>query len=497
MKSDVLIIGGGLGGLTAGTYLAQNGLKVTLLEAQSHVGGYAIAFKRDEFIFDVALHAVPAGNPGQPFFNLIQDLRLEPEVTFLKLHEAFRIKLGSFEFIIPNDYDELFDKLIQQYPGESGGLKALKKDLSKYAALYFNILETNPNFWQITTHFVPRIPKFLKHTRISTKAYLDQFINDPFLQAILYQAAVFFGIPMKQFPAINFMIMFYLLFTTGMFTLKGGGQALTDALEKKMKKCGATILPDKRVVKVIVDEGKALAVKTSEGEEYDARVIISNVNTPQLVHYLIGDNYFSLSYLKALNQLKSSLAILQMHLGLDCKVKQLGLSNHISLFFPDENIDAAMEQQNRSSMLNGFSLLAPGITDPRPEANNERVLSIVGGVSAEYWLDLSEQTYRQQKSNAVEQIMAMIEKEYPTIRKHIKTIDLATPHSFKRYTTNPNGAILGFDSALGMHRPMMKISQFPFKNIFLANAWTSKLGGFMQCMKAGLMAGRKTLKYLS
>ena len=50
MYSDVVIIGGGLGGLSAGTFLSQQGINVTLVEEQPQVGGYAIAFKRDEFI---------------------------------------------------------------------------------------------------------------------------------------------------------------------------------------------------------------------------------------------------------------------------------------------------------------------------------------------------------------------------------------------------------------------------------------------------------------
>jgi phytoene dehydrogenase-like protein len=496
MPPDVIVCGGGLGGLSAAAYLLQQGVKVTLIEAQPRVGGYAIAFKRDDFIFDVALHAIPAGQPGQPFHQLISELGLSDKVRFLKLKEAFRVKLGTFEFIIPNDFEDFFVELIRHFPADAEGLVRLRNDLLKYASLYFQTMENNPGLWHITSRFIPRIPTFLKHTRISTRVYLDQFVSDPTCKAILYQAAVFFGIPMKQFPAINFLIMFYLLFTTGMHTIQGGGQALTDALLEKITQKGGEVITGRPVDRIILNKNKAVAVRLRDGSERAAAAFVSNINTPYLAQHLIGESNLPMTYVKALRQLRPSLSILQMHLGLDCRVQDLGITRHISIIFPDEDMDRAMEKQNSSTQLEGFSILAPGINDPRPQAQNERVLSVVGGVSADAWLNLNEDKYRQLKQQSSEHILAMIEREYPGIKKHIRTIDLATPHTFRRYTENPNGAILGFDTSVGMHRTIMKISRFPIKNVFLANAWTSKLGGFMQCMKAGMSAGERVLKYL-
>ena len=301
---------------------------------------------------------------------------------------------------------------------------------------------------------------------------------------------------MKQFPAINFLIMFYLLFTTGMHTIQGGGQALTDALLERINQKGGEVITGRPLDQIILNRNKAVAIRLRDGSERSAAAFVSNINTPGLVKHLVGESNLPKHYVKALRQLRPSLSILQMHVGLDCPVQDLGITRHISIIFPDEDMDRAMEKQNSSTQLEGFSLLAPGITDPRPQAQNERVLSVVGGVSADAWLNLNEDKYRQLKQQSSEHILALIEREYPGIKKHIRTIDLATPHTFRRYTENPNGAILGFDTSLEMHRTIMKISRFPIRNVFLANAWTSKLGGFMQCMKAGKLAGERVLKYL-
>ena len=58
---DIIVAGGGLGGLTAANRLAQAGHKVLLVEQHSMIGGLATYFKRKGHIFDVALHGFPVG----------------------------------------------------------------------------------------------------------------------------------------------------------------------------------------------------------------------------------------------------------------------------------------------------------------------------------------------------------------------------------------------------------------------------------------------------
>jgi prolycopene isomerase len=148
-------------------------------------------------------------------------------------------------------------------------------------------------------------------------------------------------------------------------------------------------------------------------------------------------------------------------------------------------------------MMEGFSIIAPGINFPDSNSNIRRTLSIVGGVSGEQWTDLKAIEYKNLKKQTVNQILEILEIHIPGIKKHIKTIDLATPHTFHRYTQNPNGAILGFKTECGNHRKLLKINRFPIRNIFLASAWTNRLGGFMQTIKSGILAAQKSIDYLN
>lgn len=496
MNTDVIIIGGGLGGLSAGAYLSQNGIDVTLIESQPHVGGYAIAFKRDEFIFDVALHAIPGCSPGQPFHELLSELNVAKELTFKKLKSAFNIYLGDYNFVIPNSLTEFFSMLHEKFPNDKKGLDQLKSYLNKYASLYYNVVERQSNTLEIVTRFIPKIPDFLKNSQLSTDNFLNQYIKNKKLKALLYQAAVFFGEPMSEFPAINFIIMFYLLFKSGMYTIEGGGQALTNTLENKMLENNARILCGRKVNSIKITKKLATSVILDDGSQISSKVVISNVNTLELVKTLIKPELLPASYTESLNQLKPSLAILQMHLGLNCPIQKIGVKHYLNIFFPDENIDKSIKKQNNARIIEGYSIIAPGINYPDCTSSINRTLSIVGGVSGQSWIGLSTNKYRNLKKEVTDKILELIENRFPNIRSNIKTIDLATPHTFNRYTQNPFGAILGFRAERGNHRILLKTGRFPIKNLYLANAWTNRLGGFMQTVKSGIIAAQKSLKYL-
>ena len=142
------------------------------------------------------------------------------------------------------------------------------------------------------------------------------------------------------------------------------------------------------------------------------------------------------------------------------------------------------------------SLTAPGHADPDSLAANDRVLSLVGAVSGERWLALDPAAYAAAKAQCRELLLGQLEERYPGLRGHIVVDDLATPCTFHRYTGNPLGALMGFECLCGDHRELAALGDFPLDNVYLASAWTDRLGGFMQSMKAGVAAAQAWLAHV-
>jgi len=92
MDHDVIVIGAGLGGLTAGAKLAKEGKKVLLIEQHSIPGGCATTFQRKDLKIEVGLHELDGLDPGDPKLRAFEDLGVLEHVEFVRLPEFYRLQ---------------------------------------------------------------------------------------------------------------------------------------------------------------------------------------------------------------------------------------------------------------------------------------------------------------------------------------------------------------------------------------------------------------------
>ncbi len=102
----IVIIGDGLGGLTAGALLSKKGFEVVLLEQHSIIGGCATVFKRKHFTFEVSLHEMD-GVFSNPFLSkAFEYLNVYKNVEFVKIPNFFELKLKNDSFLKPDNLNE-------------------------------------------------------------------------------------------------------------------------------------------------------------------------------------------------------------------------------------------------------------------------------------------------------------------------------------------------------------------------------------------------------
>ena len=123
MKYDVIVIGGGLGGLECGYILARAGKSVLVLEQGRQIGGCLQSYRRDGLEFDTGFHYVGGLDEGQPLHRIFCYLGLD-SLPWLRMDKEFdRILIGGHEYALTQGYEHFADRLADDFPKEREALK--------------------------------------------------------------------------------------------------------------------------------------------------------------------------------------------------------------------------------------------------------------------------------------------------------------------------------------------------------------------------------------
>jgi all-trans-retinol 13,14-reductase len=127
---DVIVIGSGLGGLSAAAAFARQGYKALVLEQHTAPGGYATTFKRPGgFVFDVSLHSTTVGERSG-VFNLIPGFPEVADVVFLPHRTLYRAIYPDDDIRVPSrDIPAYIKLLVDRFPAERDGIAGLFDDM--------------------------------------------------------------------------------------------------------------------------------------------------------------------------------------------------------------------------------------------------------------------------------------------------------------------------------------------------------------------------------
>ena len=122
MSYDVIIIGAGLGGLTAGAKLAKEGKKVLLIEQHNIPGGCATTFKHKDLKIEVGLHMIDGLDKGDPKLKIFKELGVFDNLEFKRVPEFYRFVKPGVDIVIPDNYEQAIEVLTKRFPVEKKGI---------------------------------------------------------------------------------------------------------------------------------------------------------------------------------------------------------------------------------------------------------------------------------------------------------------------------------------------------------------------------------------
>ncbi|WP_446011557.1 FAD-dependent oxidoreductase [Candidatus Electrothrix sp.] len=551
---DAIIIGAGLGGLSCAALLAQKGGKPLVIDQRDKVGGYATSFERygsgieSPFLCEASLHGL-TGNPlgmalltellGKPPEE-IKSARLVPhEYSWSSVYPDFPLNIPQpLKGAAPEEtLTGLGEMLVSMFPDEAKGITGymqcwggLLVDIAKFYNPDPDIGGLPDDISQFPLAY-PTWASMLweekkKKTKTETKTLTDLFkeykIKNSQLQAILGQSWPYYGLPPSEIPAWLYLMYTGFYHVYGNYYIKGTSQSLSNALAQAIiypqggaypdgtPYPGGDVLLNTEVTEILLENGRAVGVKTKQGEAYYANAVVSNAAVPQTMRLLPESAAMPPEYNDYLDMISSyqpSTSHFNLWLKVDLRedddfferYQNLG-SN--TLVYPDykHSYKGSMQCDPEKS---GFAIVAYDKVDTvSPEGCASITLTMLTGYTPwekfeavyrnEYGGsetvrgNVTFDDYSAEKDRIAETLIKLAdERVLPGLSDRATKLDASTPLTNVRFTYNNQGAIYGYDQTEENSGLTRLGNRTPIPGLYLAGAWTNPGGGFELVMLSG------------
>lgn len=476
MRYNIIIIGGGLGGLTAGAKLAKEGKKVLLIEQHSQPGGCATTFTRGDFILEVGLHEMDGPSPRDMKTRIFNDLDVFNNVEFLKVPEFYRFINDRYDVTIDHEPEKTIETLNRLFPSETIGIRS-----------YFDQL-TGPR----------KKPSGNMPPDISIGEFLDSIIGNDDLKLILLGNLGYFHDDPYSLSLAYYTAAQSSYYSGGASYIKGGSQKLSDYLAGYIKNHGGEIALNHLVTNIHVVDGKATGVsyrkKIPSGSQLitaEADEVIAN-NSVMAVPDMLPDEYGG-DLKKEISVLRPGASLLTVYLGFNRNLKELGNQYYSTACFDSSIKSMADICKNNNGDLSerSFIFVDYGQIDSALAPKGKSVGAICCVDYLKDWAGLDRNNYKAKKEKTIASFIDRLEKLIPGVKAAIEYVDAGTSATVKRYTLNPEGAVYGFAQT-----PSRKLfdSFKPIDNLHIASAWGRTGGGFSGVIIGGYLCAYNILR---
>ena len=445
MTLDVIIIGSGIGGLTAGALLARYGKKVLICESHTIAGGAAHSFSRRGFHFDSGPSFYCGLGNQRPSLNPLKQVL---DVLGESLEVVPYDPLGHYHF--PEGTFPVYSNAQRYHQAVAQitpqGAKELEQFEKRLLSLYEGLKDL-PTIalradWQLipvlVSRHLPSLVKILPQLGMigsSVGQVMEQTVRDPWVRRLI-DLECFLLSGLKADGTITPEVAFMLgeRSRAGVEYPVGGSGAIVDALIRGLKRWGGELRLGTHVEQILVEYGKVTGVLLPEGKIVKAPVVISNATIWDTYTKLLRPEDLPSSYRK--QELETLAVDSFMHLHLGIKAEGLeGLTGH--------HVVVHDRQRDLTAPGNTWMISIPTVWDPNlaPEGHHQvhaYTLEPYGGWQRDHAvLPSADREYQQKKKERSQPLYRAIEKVIPDLRERITLELIGTPltHSYflRRY----------------------------------------------------------------
>lgn len=486
---DAVVIGAGLGGLSAASILAKNGLEVLICENTGTVGGCCSSYEEGGYTFDTGASVVELWWVIDELFEALGK-KTSDYIDFIPVDPIYGFVTAEGErFSYPVDKDGT-RKVIAQFSTEDAeAWDRFAKMGSDAINKAFGQVMTKP-FMTLTDSIKisarnPDLIKYLKYMGLNFESTLCSFFKSEKVRASMSLQSYFVGLP----PALCPGYIAFLAYSEheGIFYPRGGMIQIPKGMATAFEEFGGEIKFNATVRKVLVEGGRAVGVELVDGTQIRSRIVISNVNAKTLYLEMVGRENIPSWAVKAIDGYALSIPAPMIMLGLN-SAPDLD-AHHTFCYTTLDQMNSIWFEDAANGRLpkSNFMLISwPSHADPSLAPEGHHCLNMV--TFAPY--ELAGTTWDETKEQYLEDQLDNMEKQFGlSLRDHIEVARLSTPMDFERHLLHPKGAVYGLQNdimASAFFRPRMRSRVV--KDLYLTGASTHFGGGVPPTVGSGIAA---------
>jgi all-trans-retinol 13,14-reductase len=464
MPWDTVVIGSGIGGMSAAVTLARNGQRVLVLEQHYLPGGWTQSFTLNHLRFSPGVHYIGDLHAGGGVRRVLEGLGVTGDLEFMQLNtDAYdHLIVGGERFDVPSGFDRYFDRLVRRFPAEREGLteyfaalRGLTRDVQACEKLM--------SFPQILT--MPfRAPKLLRYGFASLKPLLDRTIRDPLLRGFLVAPCGNHGLAPARASLPAHAVMAEHYYNGGWYP-RGGAGAIPRAMIRQLRRLGGNIRTRARVAGINVHKGAATGVVLDTGERIDAGAVISNVDPAITYGRLLKDGAGAAERKRA-KKMEYSISMVSLFCGVDLDLRARGLDSGNYWWFRTRDVDGAYERLERElpgDEVEGLFLTVTTLKNPEEfrGLHTLEIFTYVPYAPFEKWRGLPQgergAEYERLKASLARKLLRAAENVVPGLHSGLRFLDIGTPVTNEFYCESHRG------SALGTAKTPFQLGPFSFQ----------------------------------
>jgi len=473
-ERHLVIIGGGLAGLSAGCYARRSGFRTTIVEHNLALGGVCTAWHRGDYVVDGCIHWLTGG----AFQRIYEELGIVPAVSLrtLETWATYRDVRDGTEVAFTRDLDALVKRLTDLGKDDAAELARVREGATALASLQpaidapelATIGEMMRSLWELRG-----AAGSLVHFRKPIGVWAREHLKSPRLRKL------FTSMLPETTPAF-FLLMVLAYLEQGYLSRPvGGTAAFSAALQHTYRSLGGEVMVHSTVDEVLVQDGRATGVRLADGKMIRADLVLSTSSTPETVLRLLGGRYDAEPTIERLAQWKLFEPIVLASFGVAARYADTPSLLTLANLKPFDAAGRTIETLQLRVCNDDPCFAPPGHT----------VIQAFIPTSYDWWATRGDR-YRAEQDVLSEVLIGALEPHFPKLRSLVRMTDLATPLTYWGLARSWRGAYEGWMPSSESVFGHVKKTLAGLDGFYMAGQWVEPGGG----VPTAVMSGRQAIQ---